>query len=140
MATDPSLVPRTYAVVTRHPHTKDDVRVAVFVNVFNSKEANTAANNRCREIATTRYLTRSYRKVQSLTGTPSVRAVEVSSSQRSPGEGYDNGDNSKAAEWALTVATTWLIESPRTRFPTLTSSWPTEVPGAQLGAADDDDA
>lgn len=57
-----------------------------------------------------------------------------------PGAGYTGGDNDIAAQWAFAVATTWLSVLEESLIADLEQQVVDRVPGAQLGASDDDDA
>jgi hypothetical protein len=117
---------------------KEDVAVAVFVNAFNIKEANTAAIHVLRD----RY--DEVLKMQLPEGSV-VDWDSVGSGHRSvvytelPGAGYGNGDNVKAAEWSLAVATTWFNVLAEYPIPDLEKLVANLVPGAQLGSIDDED-
>jgi len=116
--------------------TKNETAVVVYVNGFNTKDANAAA------IATLR--TR-YAPVLA-ENLPAGSVLEwdiVGSGQRSlvrtvlPNQGYSTGNVDQAAEWALATATTWLETLTANPMSDLTQVVASQVADAQLGGDDD---
>jgi hypothetical protein len=117
---------------------RDDMVVAVFVNAFNTKEANTAAIDVLRELYD-KLLTDQLPAGSVLnwdvvgTGHRSVVRTEL------VGAGYIAGDNELAAEWSLAAATTWLNVLEENPIADLEQLVAARVPGAQLGPGDDEE-
>jgi hypothetical protein len=113
--------------------------VAVFVNAFNTKDANTAAIDILRERYgdTLRQRLPSGSVLDWDARGPGHRSLVLT---ELPGAGYVSGDNDAAAEWSLTVATTWLDVLEGDPIGNLEQLVRARVPGAQLGPSDDEDA
>jgi hypothetical protein len=117
---------------------KDSMVVVVFVNAFNTKEANTAAIDVLRE---------QYDKLLSvqLPAGSVVNWDSIGSGRRSvvrtelADAGYVAGDNDLAAQWSLAVATTWLNVLQENPIDDLVERVSAYVPGAQLGAGDEEE-
>ncbi len=116
--------------------TKNETMVVVYVDGFDTKDANAAG------IATLRS-----RYGESLAAKlPPGSLLEwdiVGSGQRSlvrttlPNHGYTTGNVDQAAEWALATATTWLETLTASPITDLAQVVASQVAGAQLGGDDD---
>lgn len=117
---------------------KAEMVAVVYVNGFNTKAANTAAIGILRERLDG--VLQDQLPVGSILDWDVVGAGHRSLVRTElPGAGYTAGDNDIAAQWALAVATTWLNVLEENPITDLEKEVVARVPGAQLGAGDDDD-
>lgn len=117
---------------------KDRMIVAIYVNQFNLKDANTAAIG----IMRNRYDA----ALGAQLPPGSVLDWEVVGAGRRslvrtelPGTGYVAGDVNAAAEWSVAVATAWLNVIADNPILDLEQLVATSIPGAQLGPGDEDE-